>query len=219
MGLPALMSPQGLRSVVRCGRVRVRSEKRCRNPVKEPGLACRFHRGPPVEQVAREEPRVFDRVDPIARAQSQAHSLLFVYGPGIGVTATRHVGGAFRRVTGQSAARCDVLSEIARALLAGVGTMRRWTAEGIADLSGAEADLVDTAIAAVPLPAVGEVVMAARLLQLAGIMLCHLNGVALEECPCFMDVTGVDGTRTLASILKRGGSDWGGLAELERPEA
>ncbi|MEV1024819.1 hypothetical protein [Streptomyces sp. NPDC050264] len=107
---------------------------------------------------------------------------------------------------------CDELAEAARKLLelsehsyvrAGVtGAVRRsGGSELMAQLAGELARHIT-------LPLVGQLVLAARALQICGICVCVLQGVDLAHCACARDVTVEESQEQLRSLMAGALQDW-----------
>ncbi|HIW64006.1 MAG TPA: hypothetical protein H9881_16245 [Candidatus Stackebrandtia excrementipullorum] len=78
-----------------------------------------------------------------------------------------------------------------------------------------EKELAAAVAMCIPLPGTGDVVVAARVLQLAGMCLCLAAGVRLDRCPCVVDVVEREGRHVIRDVLVNGKTDWHGLADVE----
>lgn len=122
---------------------------------------------------------------------------------------------AWHRVVRQPSVQCHGIARFARLLLKGEDRARAamaTVAEGfvVAD----EKELVSAVVRRLPLPGSAEVVIAARVLQLAGIIMCVGNSVPLGRCPVLIDIVAVEGRALLTSLIREGTDEWTGLATL-----
>jgi hypothetical protein len=66
-----------------------------------------------------------------------------------------------------------------------------------------------------PLPPDAKMIAVARGLQVAGILLCVMDGKRLEHCDCFIDLARTETEERVKQILMAGMSDWVNLARFE----
>lgn len=129
--------------------------------------------------------------------------------------ASVHIAPQWHRVVGQSTAQCAALSRFARSLLNGNDRVRAalsTVAEGF--VVEEEKEFVKALVRRLPLPGSAEIVVAARALQLAGIVMCATGNVPLRQCPVLIDVVKVEGRELIKPLIAEGAADWTGLAVL-----
>lgn len=129
--------------------------------------------------------------------------------------ASVHAAEQWHRVVNRPSMHCHGLARFARLMLNGHDRARAalaTAAEGVAVEE--EKELVNALVRRFPLPGSAEVVLAARALQLAGIVMCMSDNVPLRRCPVLIDVVEVEGRRLLKALIRDGAEDWTGLAAL-----
>jgi hypothetical protein len=123
------------------------------------------------------------------------------------------------------ARNCRALAEEARAILDGKRQVHRvvgYVAGRLVALVGGShlAQALSREIAArVPLPFVDHfAVIAARGLQVTGIVMCVLRGQPVVDCACFKDVVIVEGKERMNAMLVAAISNWSGFQRFETPQ-
>lgn len=127
--------------------------------------------------------------------------------------ASVHIAPQWHRVVGQSTAQCVALARFARSMLNGNDRVRAalsTVAEGF--VVDEEKDFVNALVRRLPLPGSAEIVVAARALQIAGIVMCASGNVPVRRCPVLIDVVEVEGRELIKPLISEGASDWTGLA-------
>jgi hypothetical protein len=66
----------------------------------------------------------------------------------------------------------------------------------------------------IPLPSDVKMVAVARGLQIAGVLLCVMDGRDLTKCECFIDLALTETRERLNQILSGAASDWANLARF-----
>jgi hypothetical protein len=66
----------------------------------------------------------------------------------------------------------------------------------------------------IPLPWDHQLVVVARGMQIAGIVICVLNGRDLGKCSCFVDVVIAEGKERLQQLMVKAAGDWRELDTL-----
>ena len=118
---------------------------------------------------------------------------------------------------------CTAFAKFARAILDGKKRLHSWigkTAGFVASLMGANGVvrlLADEIASHVPLPFVDDnATIAARGVQITGIVMCVVQGRDLTECACFRDVVIEEGKERVKELLAEALADWSGLRSLIR---
>ncbi|MBY8870490.1 hypothetical protein K7640_01375 [Micromonospora sp. PLK6-60] len=116
--------------------------------------------------------------------------------------------------------RCTLLARLAAAILAGkkklhdlVGSVAAW----LASLLGGDRVVQSFAhelASRIPLPPDAKMVATARGLQVAGVLLCVVNGDDLTRCQCFIDLALEEAKTQVKKILVAALEDWTGLAQF-----
>jgi hypothetical protein len=115
---------------------------------------------------------------------------------------------------------CKALARLARSVLTaktlihkGVGKLTGWLADklGAGDATRAFAEELASNI---PLPTDAKMVAVARGLQVAGIVLCLMDGKNLERCDCFVALVRTETEERVKQILIAGMSNWADLARF-----
>ncbi len=122
------------------------------------------------------------------------------------------------------ARNCRALAEEARAILDGKRKVHRvvgYVVGRVVALVGgsrlAQA-LSDEIAARVALPFVDHyAVIAARGLQVAGLVMCVLHGQPVVSCACFKDVVMAEGKERMNAMLVAAADDWSGFRRFETP--
>jgi len=129
--------------------------------------------------------------------------------------ASVHIAQQWHRVVGQPSAQCLGIARFARLMLNGHDRVRAalaTAAEGFAVEE--EKDFVNALVRRLPLPGSAEIVIAARTLQLAGIVMCATGNVPLRQCPVLIDVVTAEGRELIKPLITEGATDWTGLTVL-----
>lgn len=66
----------------------------------------------------------------------------------------------------------------------------------------------------IPLPTDAKMIAVARGVQIAGILLCVIDGRDLTKCECFIDLALVESKERVQQILTAATSDWAGLGRF-----
>lgn len=82
---------------------------------------------------------------------------------------------------------------------------------GFSDAAQAFADELASNI---PLPTDAKMIVVARGVQVAGILLCIMDNRDLSRCECFIDLALAETKERLQQILEAAMSDWAGLARF-----
>jgi hypothetical protein len=136
---------------------------------------------------------------------------------------TRYVSDqTWQRVTRNwSGRRCDILAQLARAILEGRDRLHEGLGEvasralGLLNRSSVERQFASELVKQLPLPTVDEnLIAAARGLQVTGIVVCLARSSPLTQCACFTDVVLVEGQAKVKSLITAGMEDWAGLGTL-----
>lgn len=116
---------------------------------------------------------------------------------------------------------CKALARLARFVLKtktlihkGVGKLSGWFATkfGAGDATQAFAEELASNI---PLPTDAKMVAVARGLQVAGILLCVMDGKSLQRCDCFIELVRTETEERVKQILIAGMSKWVALARFQ----
>lgn len=116
---------------------------------------------------------------------------------------------------------CKALARLARGVLKtktlihkGIGQLTGWTVSkfGAGDATHAFAEELASNI---PLPTDAKMVAVARGLQVAGILLCVMDGKDLERCDCFVELVRTETEERIKQILTAGMSNWVNLARFQ----
>lgn len=115
---------------------------------------------------------------------------------------------------------CKALARIARLILEAekqlhqaVGKVSGWIAGAFGAGYAARAFTEELA-SNIPLPIDAKMIAVARGVQVAGILLCVMDGRDLTECDCFVDLALAESMERVKQILVAAMSDWGGLASF-----
>jgi hypothetical protein len=135
---------------------------------------------------------------------------------------TDYAGSSWQRLKRSHRKRnCEALARTARSILEAkaqihkaVGRMFGWAAGALGADSAARAFTEELA-SNIPLgPIDGKMVVVARGVQVAGIVLCVMDGRDLTECQCFIDLALAETKERVARILSAAMSDWSDLARF-----
>lgn len=116
---------------------------------------------------------------------------------------------------------CRALARMARFVLKtktlahkGVAKLAGWVVGGFGadDVVQAFAEELATSI---PLPTDAKMVVVARGLQVAGVLLCVMDGKPIEHCDCFIDLVRAETEERVKQMLIAGMSDWGELGRFQ----
>ncbi|GAA4923868.1 hypothetical protein GCM10023223_51560 [Stackebrandtia albiflava] len=148
-------------------------------------------------KLAVDQVRRMQRRDLIPKVQRQA--------------AFATTGESWIRVVHQPIPRCEGIAKTARSLLRGAEIVNTWLTRATG-LTGVEREFVRQLVGSLPVPGTTDMVMAARALQVVGVMMCLGNGVRLRDCPTFVDIVRVDGRPLMKHLLTTAAQDWTTLA-------
>ena len=135
---------------------------------------------------------------------------------------TDYAGSTWQRLKRSHRKRnCDALARLAGSILEAktqvhkaVGRMFSWAAGALGADAAARAFTEELATN-IPLgPIDAKMVAVARGVQVAGIVLCAMDGRDLTECQCFIDLALAETKERVAQILGAAMSDWSGLARF-----
>jgi len=132
--------------------------------------------------------------------------------------ATDYAQTAWQRLTRSRRKRnCKALARIARSILAAktqvhktVGKAAGWAA-GVLGASDPAQAFYEELMSRIPLPTDAKMIAAARGVQIAGILLCVMDGRNLTKCECFIDLAMAETKERVNRILVAAMSDWTGL--------
>ena len=132
--------------------------------------------------------------------------------------ATDYAQTAWQRLTRSRRKRnCKELARIARSILAAktqvhktVGRAAGWAA-GVLGASDPAQAFYEELMSRIPLPTDAKMIAAARGVQIAGILLCVMDGRDLTKCECFIDLAMAETKERVNRILVAAMSDWTGL--------
>jgi hypothetical protein len=132
--------------------------------------------------------------------------------------ATDYARTAWQRLTRSRRKRnCKALARIARSILAAktqvhkaVGKVAGWAA-GVLGASDPAQAFYEELMSRIPLPTDAKMIAAARGVQIAGILLCVMDGRNLTGCECFIDLAMAETKERVNRILVAAMSDWTGL--------
>lgn len=113
-----------------------------------------------------------------------------------------------------SGRNCRWLARLARRALNGMDWLHGWVARivvFILELFGLPRIVCRfgrTLAKRIPLPGGHELKMVARGMQIAGIVICMLDGRDLRKCSCFVDVVLEEGKERLQRLMEKAAGDW-----------
>ncbi|MEU5567597.1 hypothetical protein [Micromonospora musae] len=116
--------------------------------------------------------------------------------------------------------RCKLLAQTAAKVLAGKKMLHDWVgavAGWLAALLGGDRVVQSFArqlASNIPLPLDAKMVAAARGVQVAGVLLCVLNGDDLRRCQCFIDLALEETKTQVKKVLLAAMEDWTALAQF-----
>jgi hypothetical protein len=132
--------------------------------------------------------------------------------------ATDYAQTAWQRLTRSRRKRnCKALARIARSILTAKAQLHKaigWTFGRVVGALGAgnPAQAFAKELAAnIPLPTDAKMIAVARGVQIAGILLCVMDGRDLTRCECFIDLAMAETKERVNRILVAAVSDWTGL--------
>jgi hypothetical protein len=112
---------------------------------------------------------------------------------------------------------CKALADIARSILAAktqihksVGGLFGWAAGALGAGDPAQA-FYQELMSNIPLPIDAKIIAVARGVQVAGILLCVMDGRDLAKCECFRDLALAEAKERVGQILVAAMSDWTSL--------
>jgi hypothetical protein len=91
-----------------------------------------------------------------------------------------------------------------------VGKAAGWAA-GVLGASDPAQAFYEELMSRIPLPTDAKMIAAARGVQIAGILLCVMDGRNLTKCECFIDLAMTETKERVNRILVAAMSDWTGL--------
>ncbi|MEV5632325.1 hypothetical protein [Micromonospora tulbaghiae] len=116
--------------------------------------------------------------------------------------------------------RCKLLARMAGAILAGkkklhdlVGAVAAWLASLLGGNRVVQSFARELA-SRIPLPPDAKMIATARGLQVAGVLLCVINGDDLTRCQCFIGLALEETKTQVKKILVAALEDWTGLAQF-----
>jgi hypothetical protein len=113
-----------------------------------------------------------------------------------------------------SGRNCRWLARLARRALNGMDWLHGWVARIVVfllELFGLPRIVClfgRTLAKRIPLPGGHELKMVARGMQIAGIVICILDGRDLRKCSCFVDVVLEEGKERLQRLMEKAAGDW-----------
>ena len=130
----------------------------------------------------------------------------------------------WRRLVRGRRRQCRALARLAQEILALkqqvhdlLGTLVRWILE-LTGVGETARDFAGELAANIPItPLDAKLVAVARGVQVAGIVVCVLNGQELTHCQCFIDLALTETKTQVKKILLVAMGDWRNLADLRRP--
>ena len=130
--------------------------------------------------------------------------------------AAGYVGGKIwsELTSDWSGRNCRWLARLARSALNGVDWLHNWIAKivvFILELFGLPriVCMFGRALAKrIPVPGSHELKITARGMQIAGIVVCILDGRDLTKCSCFVDVVLEEGKERLQQLMERAAGNW-----------
>jgi hypothetical protein len=112
---------------------------------------------------------------------------------------------------------CKALARIASSILAtktfvhkGVGQLFGWAAGALGAGDAARA-FTEELMSKIPLPIDAKMIAVARGVQVAGILLCVMDGRDLTKCECFRDLAIAETKERVNEMLVTAMSDWANL--------
>jgi hypothetical protein len=119
---------------------------------------------------------------------------------------------------------CKALARIARLILQAkaqahraVGKVSGWIV-GAFGANDAAREFTEELVSNIPLPIDDKMIAVARGVQVAGVLLCLMDGRDLTECECFVDLALAETKERVKQVLVAAMSDWVNLARF-RPHA
>jgi hypothetical protein len=94
-----------------------------------------------------------------------------------------------------------------------VGKVFGWFASGLGAGDAIRAFVKELA-SNIPLPLDAKMIAVARSLQVAGVLLCVMDGKNLEQCDCFVALVRTETEEQVKKLLIAGMSDWAKLARF-----
>jgi hypothetical protein len=118
---------------------------------------------------------------------------------------------------------CKGLARLAVLTLTG----KDWIHDRIGALAGSLLELLGTPRVArafgreiakrIPMPWDHQLIVVARSMQIAGILICALNDRDLAQCECFVDVVISEGKERVEELMRKAAGNWEQLAQLVVP--
>lgn len=133
---------------------------------------------------------------------------------------TDRTGDAWQRLTRSRRKRnCKKLAQIARTILKIQDQIHQLAGElasqaaSVAGVRGAALDFTRELVKRIPIgPVDAKLTAAARTIQMAGIMLCLMEGRDLTRCDCFIDLALAETKERVSQILETRLANWAELA-------
>lgn len=170
---------------------------------------------PPPSRRDRERQRVREA------ATFCADSLSDGWQEAVAARITDYAGSAWEHLKRSRRKRnCKALARIARLILAAktqihdlIGYTTGWAVKKLGAGDAARAFAAELA-RNIPLPSDAKMIAVARGVQVAGILLCVMDGRDLTRCECFIDLAMAETKERVQQILDAAMSDWTGLARF-----
>jgi hypothetical protein len=135
---------------------------------------------------------------------------------------TGKAGDAWQRLARSSRRRryCKALARMARTILKTKDRLHDLAAElagdafSVAGVHGPALDFTKELVKRIPLPFDAKMIAAARTIQMAGIVLCLMEGRDLTRCDCFIDLALAETKERVSQILETRLANWAELASF-----
>jgi hypothetical protein len=135
---------------------------------------------------------------------------------------TDRAGDAWQRLTRSRRKRnCKKLAQLARTILKLQDQIHQLAGElaghaaSVAGVRGAPLDFTKELVKRIPIgPVDAKLTAVARTIQLAGIVLCLMDGRDLTRCDCFIDLALAETKERVSQILEAGLARWADLARF-----
>ena len=116
---------------------------------------------------------------------------------------------------------CKKLAQMARTILKAKDQVHQLAAElagqaaSVAGVRGAALDFTKELVKRIPIgPVDAKLIAAARAIQMAGIVLCLIEGRPLTQCDCFIDLALTETKERVSQILENRLASWAELARF-----
>ena len=181
--------------------------------------ATRSARTPPAPRPPSRQARQRQRVS--EAAAFCADSLSGSWQEAVADRVTGYAGSAWERLRRSHRKRnCKALARLARSILEAktrlhdlAGEAAGWGVKKMGAGGAAQAFARELA-SNIPLPTDAKMIAVARGVQIAGILLCVIDGRDLTKCECFTDLALAESKEQVQRILTAAMSDWTGLAQF-----